>query len=233
MPYARYRRRTYRRPYKRRRYASTKAIATKVVKNWTPAKQIRFAPPISQFSTSGAIGNRVSANNLTNISIGSQLNQRTSDKIYISGIKIDVFADNNSTVLDRHFNICLATDISRNEVLNTTTFANMMEDFQFDPQPPNAAGTNFQYNYNSELLKVNLKRRLLLGATTVAGTHYASRSFYWKPKRPHKVQYQRVNSNVVTSGRLWLLFHLAETGGVASTDTVDFQWRAQVYFRCT
>lgn len=228
MPYKKTnRRRRTRRPAAK----SVKAIATRVVKNWTPLKEIRFAAPTGQFLTNGTIAQRCDSNHLTSIALGNQVNQRTGDKIYITGIKFDLYCANNSATLDRHFNWCLATDIARGDTLNETTYGNMMEDFQFAALAPSPVNTNFQYTYNTELIKPLRKGRFLV--SSVGNKPTRQTSFFWKPHRPHKVQYERVNSNNIISGKIFLLLHLAEAGQVASADTCDYQWRARVYFRST
>lgn len=237
MPYRRYSRNRMR--FRRRRFASrlpyrtakaVKAIATRAVKQWTPLKEIRFNALTSQFLTNGTIGQRVSATNLTSIALGDQYNQRTGPKIYITGVKLDFFVANASSTLDRHFNICLATDISRSQTLDIANFTNLMEDSSFVEQAPSSVNTNFQYTYNHELLKVHLAKRCLLSENG-SGSEKRQLSYFWKPKRPYKVQFERVSSTELTSGKLWLLLHLAEAGQVASADVVNYQWRARVFFR--
>lgn len=235
----------YRRnPYKRRKmprrrnYAflapktakAVKAIATRAVKTWTPLREIRYVATVSQLLTNGTVGQRCNATHLTNIAIGDQLNQRTGPKVYITGIKFDLYAVNASTTLDRHFNFALVTDISRAQTLDTTTFSNLMEDSSFAETAPSAVNTNFQYYYNKELVKVHKARRLLL-TQDGSGNERKSVSFFWKPRRPHKVQYERTNSTEVVSGKIWLVIHLAEAAQTASADVVDYQWRARVFYR--
>ena len=99
----------YKRSYHRRRrfypkrkrlapstYKAVKAVATKAVKQWTPLKQIRQVPPTSQFLTNGTVAQRCAAYNLTSIAQGNQMNQRVGSKIYVTGVKIDIYCVNNS-----------------------------------------------------------------------------------------------------------------------------------------
>lgn len=209
---------------------AVKAIATRAVKQWTPLQEIRFSAAVSQFLTNGTIGQRCNATNLTNIALGAQTNQRIGPKIYITGIKLDFFVSNQSATLDRHFNLCLATDISRSQTLDTAAFTNLMEDNSFLETAPSAVNTNFQYTYNHELLKVHLAKRCLISENG-SGSEKRQLSYFWKPRRPHKVQYERVNSTDITSGKIWLILHCAEAGQVASADVLDYQWRARVFYR--
>lgn len=230
-------------PYKRRKVPkrktlapstrkAVKSVATNVVKNWTPKNEIRFVATVSQLLTNGTVGQRCNATNFTNIALGAQTNQRIGPKIYITGIKFDLYAINASATLDRHFNIALLTDISRNQVLDTTNFSNLMEDSSFAETAPSNVNTNFQYYYNRELVKLNYKRRLLLGPAG-SGKESRSVSYFWKPKRPHAVHFERTNSSEITSGKLWFVIHLAEAQQTASADVVDYQWRARVFYRST
>lgn len=207
-----------------------KKIARRQARINNPRKEIRFNPITSQFITNGTVAQRVYSENLTNIALGDQVNQREGYRIRISRIEVDYYFSNAATSA-RQARIVLFTDVSRDQTLDTTTYANLMDNSSFAQAAPTSVNSNYPLWYNDELMRVHKRKSHLLSPGGADKAIQQGRLVVNFPDNGTLVEYEKTNDITVSQGKKWLVLMVSELGQTSSAEVTDFQYRVKVFFR--
>lgn len=233
MPYARRRpasrsskKKTYSKKPRKVTLATVKKVAKSVVTKLTPKREIRFHN--FGFFNTGTFSQSWGLVNLNNIALGTQDNQRTGDKIYMSGFHT-VFAIRNTSGLPRSFRIIVLKDMNRNgDVLDITGLDNLFTDVsELDRQADGLVG-DITSPINSNY-KVFYHKQMLLEPEQL-GKDYVFKKFI-----PLKqlVRYDNLGAQPTTpqSGNIRLLWKVEEFTSTPSGSNVQYEAFQRVYYR--
>jgi len=211
---------------KRLTVATVKAVAKKAVKQLAPRREIRF----HEYGTlnTGTFAASWQQLPLTNISLGTQDNQRSGDKIYITGVRF-MLAVRNAGAVARSFRLLILKNLNRNaDLLDTVGLDNLFtaEDEQ-DRQSDGLIGDIIN--------PINSNYKVFLNRSFVVEPETVGRSLIYKKYCPLKqlVRYDNLGTNntTVSSGVIRALVKLEEFQSVGSGALMQFEAFYQVFFR--
>lgn len=198
----------------------------KVVHKAKPKREERFyVDKVSATSTlAGALGSTV----ISNIAQGDQYNQRDGRKIYMSGVRVSLVVQSDSTVKTKFLRVMIVRNKAQNtNVLNTTTYANLLQDENFTDLAPTQTGFDATYPLNTSLLQIYLDKTYRIlpeynGAININRYVPIKKVF----------DYGSLGSgNTPTNGELMLVLMLCEGDNVTTTTTVNIRGMARVHYK--
>jgi len=232
MPYARRRpasrsakKKTYSKKYsKKLTVATVKKVAKSVVTKLAPKREIRFHS-FGMLNT-GTFSQSWGTVLLSNIALGTQDNQRTGDKVYLSGFQT-VFALRNSSAVARSFRIIVLKDLNRNgDILDITNLDNLFTDTSEADRPADGLIGDVTSPINSNY-KVFFHRQMVIEPETVG------KSVIFRRFIPLKqlVRYDNLGSQPVQTGNIRILWKLEEFASIPSGANLQYETFHRVFYR--
>lgn len=193
------------------------------LKKKEPSKQIRFS--FSKSYNSSVVANSFLGVHLTNIVTGTQINQKTSSFIYVSGVKLDMTAYNTHTST-RMLRIMVVRPKNPNDSFDNVGFTDLLENSSFAARTPDALSGDANAPINTDIVRVICDKRYIIPP----GTDSAKSINFWCPIRK-KIEYKTVNNNsAVSNGRIYIVGHLCEINNGSSANNMIVDGMARVYY---
>lgn len=188
-----------------------------------PSREIREAFTAGLHSV--AVANSFVNKELTNIASGTQINQKTANSIYMSGVQITGSFSNNSTVT-RGLRFIILREKNPSDTLDFVTYSELYEDYTFSPRTPDRYSGDFNSPLNRDIFEILCDKRFIL-PPKIEGTKVVK---WWCPIK-RKVTYKTVaNSNNASNGKIYAIAHLCELTNAADAQTVVFDSMMRIFF---
>lgn len=236
MPY----RKTYRKPYPKRnnkkkyvkRPLSTyqvAKIARRVVHKQAPTKEFRF-------NGGGTLDtNLLSASfhhkDCMLITAGDHKDDRTSNRIYVSGIKLNLSLANDSTTRPRCVRVMMVHTTNRNgDLLDVSgTWTDLFQDDTFNDYTATGLSGDAVVPINTDIVRPDLDINMMLNAEAQPGS--AKVYSKWIPIKRYVYFDNDGSTTTSTSGKTWFILHLCEPDNTTSPSTVRYNYMARLFFK--
>lgn len=209
-----------------------KATIDKVMVKTEPTNEIRFDP--SQSFMTDTLANSFQATDLTNITQGTQVNQRLGDHIYMCGLKAKLTYCNNLG-RGRLMRVMIVRDLRpAGFTLNTSTWANLYRGQGSGTVPATRYATDAVCVLNHIQLKILYDKVINIPAADFQQRYTKDIDL----KLSEHVKYNFADAGDITpeNGKIWFICHLCEpnnvySGGAPANDAVVFDSFIRVFFK--
>jgi len=224
---------TTRKTYRRRAYrkkgfkkpALAKAVKRAIYKS-KPKREIRFF--FDNDLETVTAGLNFGYNTITNITQGDQFNQRDGRRIYMSGLRLSLALQNNSTLKTRYVRVLVVrSKNAQGTTLNLANMNNLLKQETFSTMALTKTSADVIYPVNTTLLQV-----------------YYDRTYRIKPEAQSSTLVQRYVSikknmlydslgsgNVPTTGEVYVIVLIAEGDDTPSDVTVTCRGMVRVFYK--
>lgn len=228
-PYAK--KSTYRRPY-RRQPMTTKRVA-KIARHVT-----RVDKPTKEYrkNNGGTLNTLTPPNsgihylNLVDISPGDLKDQRTSNKIYLAGIKLTMSLQNDSVTAPRYCRVLLLHTTNRDgDLLDVSGWTDLLQDNDRADYTPTGLSGDSVCPINTDIVKPLYDRVWKLGkdGDSSSAVHIQK----WIPVRQYVRYDNEGGSPMVTSGLYYLVLMMIEPSNVASSTPLKYNYMTRLFFK--
>lgn len=217
----------YRRPITRRAVAK---IAKSVVNRSHPMREIRYPFPVGTLSTL-VLANSFALVSLTSIPLGDNQDNRTGNRVFLAGAKMNLAFANDSATRPRAIRLMVLHLVNRDaETLDTTTWTDLYQSASYGYRTADCTSADLVYPLNTDLVKPLMDMTIRISTETANQSHYVFQKYL--PIRKY-VDYDGYGSSAldVHSGRIVFLAHLCEPDGTLTSSTVTSSGLIRVFFR--
>lgn len=226
-------RKNYRKNYKPRNTltpATVAKIARQVSREDKPVRECRFWNSGTPTLTTATLAASFNTMELSIISQGDDLNNRTGSKIYMSGVKIDVTIKNFAPQ-SRLVRISVVKNRNRaGDLLDTTAWSDIYQGTTYADRTADARILDSQSPLNKDVLEIFYDK-----VFRVAQTEDTNDSIHFTKYIPinRKFEYgDDGTTNVALSGQLYLILHVIKPDFAAGTsDATDVIAMSRVFFK--
>lgn len=205
-------------------------IAKSVTNKEKPTREARFAldNSVTTFHTN-VLANAFKYSVLNAIAQGNQPNERTGDRIYISGAKVNFMCANAHTSPRALRVMCVANQNRNGDLLDLSTFTDLFTSYAESDRTADNKSGDIVHPIN-EIAKIYFDKVFLIppDSSGGAGVHKT----IWIPIR-RTVVYDNLGTSAVTisNGSLYLIFHLCEPDDTLSATISGFHCLTRVFYK--
>lgn len=220
---------TYRKKSYKKKPAQKKALnkaIKKVVNKAKPKREKRFF--FNKFLNTSTVTDSFVYNTVSNIEQGDALNQRDGKKAYMSGLRLSLATQSDSTAKTKYMRVMVVQNRqAQGATLNLTTFGNLLRNETFVDLAPTQTSADATYPLNTSVLRVMFDRvyRIL---PEYQGSSFINR--YIPIKKT--LNYDGVGGgNVPTNGEIYVIIHLCEGDDITTTTTVKTRGMIRAFYK--
>lgn len=206
--------------------ATVAKIARKVTHKERPVKEIRYSLSSLDMQTSGPVTNFTRHATLTTLVQGDQINQRTGDTIFVSGVRMKLSVCNRDTT-SRLLRVMLLRPNNPSALADLVAYSDVYENFDYVERAPNASLQDATANINLDQYVVHYDNTFRLPPYTQAGPTLKD---VWIPIA-RKVEYETVASTNVTNGRIYLVWELIQPDNILTADITTVSIQTRMFFK--
>lgn len=221
----RYRKRAYRPPTAN--YIAK--IAKRVIHKSAPTKEFRF-------NHGGTLDTNVLASSFHYkdcmlITAGDHVDDRTSNRIYVAGIKLNLSLANDSTTRPRIIRVMVVHTTNRDgDLLDLAgTWTNLFTDETRADYTATALSGDLVVPLNTDIIKPDLDTRITLNAEGTSGSAKVYSKYL--PIRRYVHFDNDGSTTALTSGKTYLILHLCEPDNTTSPSTIRYNYMGRLFFK--
>lgn len=177
---------------------------------------------------SPSVAGSFSVLDIHNIAQGSQLNQKASEKIYVSGAQVTIAAANKHTDA-RVLRVMLVQNRNPADTLDTTTLTDLYETEAFAPKTPDGLQGDANAPINRDVLRVLYDKRFVLKPATEQCYNFK----LWMPIKRYWLYKTVANNNAIASGKTYLVVQSLEVDGSLSTNLTVYNAMVRLFYKNT
>lgn len=168
---------------------------------------------------------------VSNIAQGTQVNERLGCKVHASYLHLKGSFSNQQNTASLYIRLMVIQD--RSPIagsLNTTTFANLYNDYAWTDRAPTNNDDSSRYTINKRFYKTFYDKRIKLDPQGDGG----STNIYKKIKLNQKLYYHPADgtTSVPDNGRIYVIYHLYDSANTADTTrSVNISVMSRLFFR--
>lgn len=205
--------------------ALNKAIK-KVVNRGKPKREKRFF--FNEDMHTSTTANSFAKNTISNIEQGDAFNKRDGKKVYMSGIRLSLALQNNSTVKTKYMRVMVVQNKqAQGTILDTTAYSNLLRNETFVDLAPTQTSADATYPLNTSVVRVMYDRvyRLL---PEYQGSSFINR--YIPIKKT--LNYDGTGGgNVPTNGEIYVILHLCEGDDTTTITVVKARGMIRTFYK--
>lgn len=204
-------------------YKKIAKIARQVHNKEEPVREIRFA--LAKACSTTAIANGMHSVSIGNISQGDQRNQRSGNKIYMSGAKVSLHIENGDTS-SRTVRCMILQARAVSNAPDVITYTNLYATSAYVAQGPSFVNYDTTLPVNRDVWKVICDKKFSIGPSSQVGSIVKD---FWCPIKK-TLRYQTIGSNT-TDDRIYFIYEVIQDDNATNTAVSQISYMLQVYFK--